>query len=319
MSIITDTTMTGNAPEFTAFLRSLDVAAATDVTIMLQGESGSGKKLLATYAHQQSKRKESPFITINCAALPEAQSDSPLFGNHLKSTFNGITRNSEGSIQSAEGGTLFLDEIADMPLTVQARLLRFMETGEYLSVGSTSHKISNVRIISATHADLAKKAQSGEFRTDLYYRLNVVPFHVPALRERTGDVKLLLNSLTTELAFQHRLKAPTYSSQCIRQLDNYDWPGNIRELRNFCERMLILFPARQIQLQNLPVEIRHHNPDKPFSFLLPDKGLKLDELEQDLLQQALNKTLGNQSKAARMLGLTRDTFLYRLKKYSISS
>ena len=317
MSINIDSKLIGNAPEFVSLLRSLDVAAATDVTVMLEGESGTGKELLARYTHQQSRRKDKPFVPINCAALPETLAESELFG-HRKGAFTGATHNNEGRINSAEGGTLFLDEVAEMPLAVQAKLLRFMESGEYQAVGDTSHKIANVRIITATHADLNKKVQSGEFRADLYYRLNVVPFHVPALRERTGDIQQLLNSLTSQLSQRHQLKSPRYSTQCIKQLENYEWPGNIRELRNFCERMVILFSAREIQLENLPFEIRNYSTEKPFSFLLPDRGIKLDELEQDLLHQALNRTLGNQSKAARMLGLTRDTFLYRLKKYSIS-
>jgi len=317
MSINIDHKLIGNAPEFTSLLRSLDVAAATDVTIMLEGESGTGKELLARYTHQQSKRKNSPFVPINCAALPEALAESELFG-HRKGAFTGATHTNVGRISSAEGGTLFLDEVAEMPLAVQAKLLRFMESGEYLAVGDTTHKIANVRIITATHADLYKKVQSGEFRADLYYRLNVVPFHVPALRERTGDLQQLLISLTSQMAQLHQLKPPRYSTQCIKQLEAYEWPGNIRELRNFCERMLILFSAKEIQPGNLPIEIRNHTASKSFSFLLPDRGIKLDELEQDLLHQALNKTQGNQSKAARMLGLTRDTFLYRLKKYSIA-
>lgn len=317
MSITTDTKMIGNAPEFISLLRSLDVAAATDVTVMLQGESGTGKELLAIYTHQQSKRKDSPFVAINCAALPETLAESELFG-HRKGAFTGATHNNEGRIKSAEGGTLFLDEVAEMPLAVQAKLLRFIESGEYQAVGDTSHKMANVRIITATHADLSSKVQSGEFRADLYYRLNVVPFHVPALRERTGDIESLLNSMTQKLAQQHHLKSPRFSRQSLKQLKRYDWPGNIRELRNFCERMLILFTGREIQPENLPLEIRNHCPEKSFTFLLPDRGIKLDELEQDLLQQALDKTSGNQSKAARMLGLSRDTFLYRLKKYSIA-
>ena len=317
MSITTNTNMIGNAPEFTSLLRSLDVAAATDVTIMLQGESGTGKELLAKYTHQQSIRKNQPFVAINCAALPEALAESELFG-HRKGAFTGATHNNEGRIKSAEGGSLFLDEVAEMPLSVQAKLLRFMESGEYQAVGDTSVNIANVRIITATHADLAKKVELGEFRADLYYRLNVVPFHVPSLRERTGDLQLMLKQMTSKLAQQHKLEAPHYSSHCIKQLEAYDWPGNIRELRNFCERMLILFSNREIQLENLPLEIRQHKVNNKFSFSLPDKGFKLDELEQDLLMQALSKTLGNQSKAARMLGLTRDTFLYRLKKYSIA-
>ena len=316
MSITTKANMIGNAPEFTSLLRSLDVAAATDVTIMLQGESGTGKELLAKYIHQQSNRKDLPFVAINCAALPETLAESELFG-HRKGAFTGATHNNDGRINSAEGGSLFLDEVAEMPLAVQAKLLRFMESGEYQAVGDTTLKIANVRIITATHADLSSKVESGEFRADLYYRLNVVPFQVPALRERTGDIQLILNQITSKLSKQHQLKAPRYSHGCIKQLEAYDWPGNIRELRNFCERMLILFSTKEIQLENLPLEIRNLKVDSKFSFLLPDKGFKLDELEQDLLMQALNKTLGNQSKAARMLGLTRDTFLYRLKKYSI--
>ncbi len=317
MSISIDSKLIGNAPEFVSLLRSLDVAAATDVTVMLEGESGTGKELLARYTHQQSKRKDKLFVPINCATMPETLAESELFG-HRKGAFTGATHNNEGCISAAEGGTLFLDEIAEMPLAVQAKLLRFIESGEYQAVGDTSKKMANVRIITATHADLNKKVQSGEFRADLYYRLNVVPFHVPALRERTGDIQQLLNSLTSQLSQQHQLKSPRYSTQSIKQLENYEWPGNIRELRNFCERMVILFSAREIQLENLPFEIRNYSTEKPFSFLLPDRGIKLDELEQDLLHQALNRTLGNQSKAARMLGLTRDTFLYRLKKYSIS-
>ncbi len=316
MSITTDTKMIGKAPEFSALLRSLEVAAATDVTVMLQGESGTGKELLARFTHQQSKRKDLPFVAINCAALPEALAESELFG-HRKGAFTGAIQQNTGRIQSAEGGTLFLDEVAEMPLTVQAKLLRFMESGEYQAVGDTTHKIANVRIITATHADLNSKVKAGEFRADLYYRLNVVPFHVPALRERTGDIKPLLNDMSGKLARQHQLTAPRYSKQCVKLLQTYDWPGNIRELRNFCERMLILFPATEIQVENLPLEIRNQASDNHFTFQLPDKGLKLDELEQDLLIQALRKTLGNQSRAAKMLGLTRDTFLYRLKKYSI--
>lgn len=317
MSITTDTNMIGNAPEFTALLRSLDIAAATDVTITLQGESGTGKELLAKYIHHKSKRQDLPFVAINCAALPEALAESELFG-HRKGAFTGAIHQNAGRIQAAQGGTLFLDEVAEMPLSVQAKLLRFMESGEYQAVGDTTHKIANVRVITATHADLYNKVQSGEFRADLFYRLNVVPFHVPALRERTGDIKPLLNDISSNLAQQHQLKSPRYSPQAIKQLEAYNWPGNIRELRNFCERMLILFSSKEVNTDNLPLEIRNRVTPSQVSFSLPDQGIKLDELEQDLLIQALNKTLGNQSKAARMLGLTRDTFLYRLKKYSIA-
>ena len=307
--------MIGNAPEFDALLRSIDIAAATDVTVMLQGESGTGKELLARHLHQESVRAEAPFVAINCAALPESLAESELFG-HRKGAFTGAVNHNQGRIKSAEGGTLFLDEIAEMPLAVQAKLLRFLESGEFQAVGDTQLQKADIRLITATHADLAEKVRAGKFRADLYYRLNVVPFRVPPLRERTGDIPLLFKEISGQLAEQYRLKMPRYTPDCLKQLESYDWPGNIRELRNLSERMLILFSGREVTANNLPAEIRANSSERAV-FTLPDSGIKLDEVEKDLMRQALEKSKGNQSKAARMLGLTRDTFLYRLKKYAI--
>ena len=307
--------MIGNAPEFDALLRSVDIAAATDVTVMLQGESGTGKELLARHLHQESVRAEAPFVAINCAALPESLAESELFG-HRKGAFTGAVNHNQGRIKSAEGGTLFLDEIAEMPLAVQAKLLRFLESGEFQAVGDTQLQKADIRLITATHADLAEKVRAGKFRADLYYRLNVVPFRVPPLRERTGDIPLLFKEISGLLAEQYRLKMPRYTPDCLKQLESYDWPGNIRELRNLSERMLILFSGREVTANNLPAEIRANSNERAV-FTLPDSGIKLDEVEKDLMRQALEKSRGNQSKAARMLGLTRDTFLYRLKKYAI--
>ena len=307
--------MIGNAPEFDALLRSIDIAAATDVTVMLQGESGTGKELLARHLHQESVRAEAPFVAINCAALPESLAESELFG-HRKGAFTGAVNHNQGRIKSAEGGTLFLDEIAEMPLAVQAKLLRFLESGEFQAVGDTQLQKADIRLITATHADLAEKVRAGKFRADLYYRLNVVPFRVPPLRERTGDIPLLFKEISAQLAEQYRLKMPRYTPDCLKQLESYDWPGNIRELRNLSERMLILFSGREVTANNLPAEIRANSSERAV-FTLPDSGIKLDEVEKDLMRQALEKSKGNQSKAARMLGLTRDTFLYRLKKYAI--
>jgi len=311
-----DTRMIGKAPLFTALLRSLEIASATDVTVMLQGESGTGKELLADFLHRQSKRRESPFVTINCAALPESLAESELFG-HRRGAFTGATSNNEGRVKSAEGGTLFLDEIAEMSPLVQAKLLRFLESGEYQAVGDTTRKIANIRIVAATHADLRERVISGHFRADLYYRLNVVPFQVPSLRERTDDIKLLIETFSERAAQKYQMDSPGYSREFIAQLERYDWPGNIRELRNLCERMVILLPGKVVTPENLPMEIRDSSSRKPYILSLPDAGIRLEDLEQDLLQQALDKSLGNQSKAADMLGLTRHTFLYRLKKYSI--
>ncbi len=313
--------MIGNSKSFKELLNSLQMAAATDASVLLLGESGTGKELLAHFLHRHSRRKSQPFVAINCAALPEGLIESALFG-HRKGAFTGAIENHQGHIQQADGGTLFLDEVAEMSLPVQARLLRFLESGEFQPVGESAVQQADIRLVAATHADLAMRVKAGRFRADLYYRLNVLPFTVPPLRDRKGDIPLLLNGLTRQLAQQHGLEACCYSPSVLHRLEDYAWPGNIRELRNFCERMLVLHAGEEIQSHQLPAEFcaTSHAPDplQPQSFRLPQNGIRLDELEKDLLQQALLQSAGNQSKAARLLGLTRDAFLYRLKKYAIS-
>ncbi len=305
----------GESPEFAALLRSLQVASATDVTIMLLGESGTGKEQLARYVHRSSARREGPFVAINCAALPDGLAESELFG-HRKGAFTGAVAEHPGRIAAAEGGTLFLDEVGEMSTAVQSKLLRFLESGEYQRVGDNQVRHADVRVIAATHADLQAKVEEGSFRQDLYYRLAVVPFRVPPLRERTGDVPLLLTELTRRLAERHGLVPPRYSREAVAQLEAYDWPGNIRELRNLCERMVILFAGKTVEVGNLPQEIRMSRRRR-WHFTLPDGGLDLEELEQELLRQALDKAGGNQSRAARLLGLSRYAFIYRLKKYAL--
>ena len=306
----------GRSPEFTALLRSLQVASATDVTVMLLGESGTGKEQLARYIHAHSARKAGPFVAINCAALPDGLAESELFG-HLKGAFTGAVANNQGRIAAARGGTLFLDEVGEMSPGVQAKLLRFLESGEYQPVGDVSTKQADVRIVAATHADLSSKVEEGSFRQDLYYRLNIVPFQIPALRERTGDVELLIQELTAQAARDHGLEQPVYSREALELLKAYHWPGNVRELRNLCERLLILFPGRTIGAGNLPREFQAQGK-KRWRFTIPEDGVRLEELERELLQQALEKTGGNQSRAARLLGLSRYAFIYRLKKYALT-
>ena len=305
----------GNSPEFKALLRSLQVAAATDVTVMLLGETGTGKELLARRLHRESHRKAAPFVAVNCATLPEGLAEFELFG-YQKEAPSGTGVEKPGRIQSAAGGTLFLDEVAELPMCIQGKLLRFLESGE-IQAQDTGQQRPDVRVVSATHADLKAKVKNGEFREDLYYRLNVVPFHVPPLRERTEDIPLLINELSFILHNIHNIKPATFSKECLAELNRYSWPGNVRELRNFCERMLILFSGRQVEIDNLPAEIRNQSRKQENLFTLPDSGINWEELEQNLIIQALQKTRGNQSKAARLLGLTRDTFLYRIRKYAI--
>lgn len=310
----------GEAPCFEATMRAANLIAATDATLLIHGESGTGKELLAHNVHENSKRANKSFISINCAALPEQLAESELFG-HRKGAFTGAHANYDGRIRAAEGGTLCLDEVGELSLSIQAKLLRFLESGECQAIGENKPYHCDVRLIAATNRNLFAMVQAGQFREDLYYRLNVVPLEMPALRERAADLKLLLQFFTKQFSDIHELPAPTYSKATLKQLHQYRWPGNVRELRNFCERMLILFSGRQIEIENLPQEIgypTHVTSEKSDSFVLPDNGVKLEDLEIDIIEQALQKARGNRSRAARLLGLTRDTLLYRIKKYAIN-
>ena len=317
MSSINDNII-GESPELLATLRAAAITAATDVTTLIQGESGSGKELLAHAIHQQSRRHDAEFVTINCAALPENLAESELFG-HRKGSFTGAISDQMGRVQAANGGTLFLDEVGELPLSIQAKLLRFLESGECQPVGQARIESMDVRVIAASNCDLLAAVQAGTFREDLFYRLNVVPLHLPPLRERGKDIELLVSRLTSLLAIQHRLDVPRYNMAALEAMQAYSWPGNVRELRNVCERMLILFSGKTIHAENLPAEIRKPEARVESSgFALPDSGIELEKLEVSMIQQALDKSRGNQSKAARLLGLTRGTLIYRMKKYALA-
>jgi two-component system, NtrC family, response regulator HydG len=306
----------GQAANFTTTLRAAEIVAATEVTVLILGESGSGKELLARAIHDSSNRANQNFISINCAAIPEQLAESELFG-HRKGAFSGASQNQIGKLQLANSGTLFLDEIGELPLAIQAKLLRFLENGECQPLGQAHSEIINTRIIAATNRDLYHGVQQGNFRQDLYYRLNIVPLTLPPLRERVEDISLLIQALTNKLAIRHNLPAPTYSKACLNKLKKYSWPGNIRELRNFCERMLILMPQQIIQPHNLPPELHELNPYQTSTFVLPQGGVNLYALERDIIQQALQQAYGNYTHAAQLLGLSRDTLRYRMKKYAI--
>ena len=314
-----ENSLIGQSPELNSVTWAAKITAASDVTILIHGESGSGKEIFAKVIHNESRRKSQAMISVNCAAIPENLAESSLFG-HIKGSFTGASSNQQGYIQSADKGTLFLDEVGELPLSVQAKLLRFLESSECQKVGSSKIEKMDVRIIAATNRDLHDEVSKGNFRKDLFYRLHIVPLEIPPLRERTGDVELLLKYFTELLARQYNVQQPVYSKSAINCLKDYSWPGNIRELRNLCERMSILLPGKTIDVDNLPIEIKNAKKYATQMSLvsLPDSGLSLEKVEIDLIQQALNKTLGNRSKAARLLGLTRDTLLYRMKKYSLT-
>lgn len=306
----------GESAEFQSVIRAAQIVAATDVTVLIEGDTGTGKELLAQALHQSSLRHDKAFITINCAALPESLVESELFG-HKKGAFTGALNDQPGYIKQAEGGTLFLDEIGELSLSVQAKLLRFIEYGECQVVGDSQPQKMNVRLIVATNRDLHKQVAQGKFRNDLYYRLKIVPLQLPKLQERKQDIVPLAQHFISVIAKQHDLAPPVLTSGALKKLQAYAWPGNIRELRNLCERLVVLLQGQQITETNLPCEILHSADNDCSGFRLPAQGLNLESLEVDLIQQALGITHGNKSRAAQLLGISRDAFLYRLKKYSI--
>jgi len=255
--------------------------------------------------------------------LPEGLIESELFG-HKKGAFTGANENTLGLFQAADGGTLFLDEINSLPLAVQGKLLRFLDSGECLPVGETTSCKVDVRIIAATNTDLNTLILAGEFRQDLYFRLNVVPIELPPLAKRNEDIEHLIKYFLQLFSETHAITAPQFSKSAVKILKTYNWPGNIRELRNLCERLSILLSGRVIEPENLPIEFRissngNGNTNKSTGFILPEAGLQMDTLEADLINQALNRTKGNRSKSAKLLGLSRDTFLYRMQKHGFSS
>ena len=309
----------GESPALDALIRSARIAAATDVTILLNGETGTGKEILANAIQKASPRADKPFITLNCAALPESLIESELFG-HKKGSFTGATGNTSGLFRAADGGTIFLDEINSLPVSIQAKLLRVIESGECLAVGDTEPYKVDVRIIAASNSDLNQQVAEGTFRRDLYFRLNVVPLHLPPLAQRTGDIELLIKHFMKQFERDYEMSAPQFSGKALKTLKSYQWPGNIRELRNLCERLCILLAGRVIEPENLPAEFNAVSPSLSFGgFTLPPTGVDLESLEASLIQQALELTKGNRSKSARLLGLSRDTLLYRMQKHGFST
>lgn len=309
----------GQAPAFESLIRSAKMVATTDVTVLIKGETGTGKEMLANAIQKDSKRAHKPFITLNCAALPEGLVESELFG-HKKGAFTGAVSNKQGLFHAADGGTLFLDEINSLPISIQTKLLRFLESGECLAVGEVRPYKVNTRIIAATNADLNKQIAAGEFRQDLYFRLNVVPVELPALKQRTEDIEALVKHFLSQFSAEHSIKAPKFSKRSFKALRDYNWPGNIRELRNLCERLSILLAGQTIEPENLPHEFNSciAAPDNS-TFTLPETGLCLDNLEADMIHQALARTRGNRSKSARLLGISRDTLLYRIQKHGLAT
>ncbi len=308
----------GNSPALESMIRSARMIAATDVTVLIKGETGTGKEVLASAIQKDSARADKPLITLNCAALPEGLVESEIFG-HRKGAFTGAIADKQGLFQAADGGTLFLDEINSLPITIQSKLLRFLESGECMPVGGTKPYRVNVRVIAATNSDLTKLIDAGHFRRDLYFRLNVVPLELPSLHQRSEDIEMLADHFFAHFAQAHSLESPSFSKQTLRALKSYKWPGNVRELRNLCERLSILLAGKVIEPENLPHEFSRNTETVAVTeFKLPEVGIQLDELEANMILQALVRTNGNRSKSARLLGISRDTLLYRIQKHGLA-
>jgi len=310
------TTIIGHSPELESVIRTAQVAAATDVSILIEGETGTGKELIAQALQKSSRRADKPFVIINCATLPTELIESLFFG-HEKGAFTGADERKDGYVQKAAGGTLFLDEIGELPLSLQAKLLRFVETGEYQRLGSHETEIVDVRMLAATHRNLLQMIDEGTFRQDLFYRLSVVSIRLPNLRQRLKDIPELATHFLEEAAKRSHTKACTFSKGAINQLKQYSWPGNIRELKNICEHVTALLPGETIEKDNLPLNISENRQTGHAGYTLPEHGIDMESLEIDLIKQALNHANGNKSRAAKLLGLSRDAFLYRLKKYNL--
>ncbi|HTJ30924.1 MAG TPA: sigma-54 dependent transcriptional regulator [Acidobacteriaceae bacterium] len=307
-----------------SLLRVLDMAsrvAQHDTTILIHGETGTGKELLARAIHHNSRRRNYPFVTINCGAIPKELIEAELFG-FSRGAFTGATANKPGKVEMADGGTLFLDEIGELPLESQVKLLRLIQHGEVERVGSTGTKVINVRIVAATHRNLVAMVEDGAFREDLYYRLAVVPLQLPPLRERREDIPELVEHLFRKAKEQHEMHNLRVDAAVIGRFASYRWPGNIRELENVVERMLVLSNGEQITEEDLPDELRQSARSAPAASLqleVPDEGISLEAVEKELILQALAKAKGNQTQAARYLDVSRKTFIYRMEKHGIRS
>lgn len=307
-------TIVGTSPQMEKVFSVVRKVAVTDASVLLTGESGTGKELVARSLHAQSSRRAAPFVAVNCAAIPRDLLESELFG-HVKGAFTGAIRDKVGKFQSAEGGTLFLDEIGELPIDLQPKLLRALQEKEVEPVGGArSHKL-DVRIVSATNIDLEEAVAQGTFREDLFYRLSVIPLHLPPLRQRRQDIPLLVRYFCGK----HGGRDVKISPDALDALSDYPWPGNVRELENAIERLLIMRSADTITVKDLPTKSRPGAVAAGRPVVnLPDEGYSLEQLEREVVVNALKRNGWNQSAAARFLRIPRHTLVYRLEKYGIT-
>lgn len=305
----------GNSKEMFEVLGMVSKIAKTDSTVLISGDSGTGKELVAKAIHLNSRRKNRAFITINCGAIPENLQESELFG-HVRGSFTGAIRDKRGLFQEADGGTLFLDEIGETALSTQVKLLRFLQDGEIRRVGDVDPLNVDVRLIAASNKELPKLIEEGHFREDLFYRLNVIPIHLPALRSRKDDIPLLVNHFLKRFAEKENKNVTSISTEAMKIFTGYHWPGNVRELENVIERAVILTNHNALTPEDLPQSLRdtlRRGPDIPDTL----GEQTLEEVEKHYILKTLDKYQWNQKQASDTLGISTTTLWRKLKTYGI--
>jgi len=307
----------GRSPEMLRILDTVRRIARSDIAVLILGESGTGKELLANAIHANSRRAEARFVAINCAGLSETLLEDELFG-HVKGAYTGATTDRPGRFEHADGGTLFLDEVGDMPLAMQAKLLRVLENGEVIRVGSNDAIRVNVRIISATNSDLAQRVADKKFREDLYYRINGATIEIPPLRRRREDIPLLIDHFVRRANKSHGTKVRGVTAEARRVLMAQPWPGNVRHLRNVIENMIVLTAGDRLTVDDLPTEIYRppgQGPDQPLDQLA---GISIEEAEKQLIRNTLKMVDGNREQAAGILGIGERTLYRKIKEYGLN-
>ncbi|MFQ5780069.1 MAG: sigma-54-dependent transcriptional regulator [Nitrospiria bacterium] len=314
--------MVGNSPSMQQTYELIEKVADSDSTVLIQGESGTGKEVVAKTIHYNSTRKDKPLIPINCGAIPESLLESELFG-HEKGAFTGATSARTGRFELAHGGTLFFDEISEMPLALQVKLLRVLQEREFERVGGIKPIQVDVRIIAATNLDLEQAVHEKRFREDLFYRLDVIPINIPPLRERKEDIPLLIDHFIRKFNERKKRKVEGITPDAQKVLMEYRWPGNIRELENLVERMIVLKQGGSLTKEDIPPKIKQSDRPEPLFHLdLPEEGINfsqvVSEFENHILEQAMARANGVKSRAAQLLRMNRTTLVERLKKQSPS-
>jgi DNA-binding NtrC family response regulator len=307
----------GRSEPMQEIFATIERVAPTRATVLLAGESGVGKDLIARAIHFHSPRRDRPLVKINCTAIPENLMESELFG-YEKGAFTGANTSKPGKFEQADTGTVFLDEIGDVPASIQVKLLRILQEREFERLGSNVTRHIDVRVVAATNQDLRAALEQGTFREDLYYRLNVVPMNIPPLRERKVDIPFLANHFVQKLSPDTGGRVESITDSALDKLMQYHWPGNVRELENVIERSLVMCTGTQLDAGDIRLESAPRPRAQNENSFLPE-GMTLDEYEQELIREALRRADGNKSQAARMLGLTRNALRYRLTQMGLEA